>query len=104
MTDLLIFCVVADINACGHRELGHHCSKPFGHQDDHGCDCEPPANWPRDPVLELACRLYVEHFTVRYLDELNVPPRRAMESACLPADSPWRALAVLAIRYCGGVL
>ena len=103
MTDLLIFCVVAELDACGHLDWGHHCSKPLGHQDEHGCPCGEA--WPRDPVYELACRLYVEHFTVRYLDEINVPPRRAMMSACRPADSPWRALAVLAIRYCcGGAL
>lgn len=103
MTDLTS-CIVADLAACGHHDWGHYCSKPLGHQDEHGCDCEQQVLWPRDPVFELACRLYVEFWTVRYLDDLTVPPRAAMVAACRPADSPWRVLASLALRYCGGAL
>ena len=101
MTDPLILCVVADLAACGHRDWGHHCSKPLGHPDDHGCECEPREVWPRDPVYELACRLYVAHWTVRYLDVREVPSRRVVEAACRPADSSWRVLAVVALAYCG---
>lgn len=94
---MTIHCL-APAEACGAGADGHHCTLPPDRHDDlHRCPCGEA--WERDDEFELACKLYREHYTVRYLDAPEFPPAAVVEAACRPTDSPWRRLVRIAARH-----
>lgn len=102
-----MICILTNPGACAHLDSGHYCARALGHGGLHECECGN--TWPPDREFELACRLYIAHWTVvARVPELHpdwepprVPERSVVEAACRPADSPWRAQARLAMAFCG---
>lgn len=110
MTTSPFLCILTDPSACGVEDWGHYCSRPIAHDDPHRCDCGQ--EWPTNPEYELACRLYVAHWsTVSAHPELHpdweppeVPTRRVVRAACWFPASQWRVLARVAAEALGVTL
>ena len=103
MTDdflALVLCWPNITGACEDEHRGHYCTKHLGHRGRHRCSCL--IGWAADRALEAAVRCYVAFYSTPAVvlhhnapDQPNphITTRRAAVAACLPAGSPWRAVA-----------
>jgi hypothetical protein len=72
----------------------------LAHEDDHDCGCEFIRGWEKDTNFEVACLLYVAHWTTQdALGRRIAPTRKTVEAACRPLDSDWREKALIAETY-----